>query len=175
FRLLVSVAVDHDCPGYPRNLVGECNRGDLGRPALHQSPQPRLLSSAVFLRVADDGHCAGDEQPSQVSIALLGDAAAPILAAGRVLLGHQPDPGGEIASRPERPPVADLGNQGGGDDRADAGNLLQPPARLAGAMPGQDALLDGPELGTDGAVLPCQHTENAPGQWGNSAIRTIRD
>src|SRR6266446_9248222 len=98
------------------------------------------LVSAMFLRIADDGHCAGDEQPSQVSIALLGDAAKPILAAGRVLLRHQPDPGGEIASRPERLPVADLGNQGGGDDRA-ARNLLQPPARLAGAMPGQDALL----------------------------------
>jgi CubicO group peptidase (beta-lactamase class C family) len=36
----------------------------------------------VLLRVADDGHCAGDQQPSQVSIALLGDAAEPVLAAG---------------------------------------------------------------------------------------------
>src|SRR5258705_10137639 len=126
----------------------------------------------MFLGIADDGHCAGVEQPPQVSLALLGDAAKPILAAGRVLLRHQPDPGGEIASRPERLPVADLGNQGGGDDRA-ARNLLQPPARLAGAMPGQDALLDGPELGTDGAVLPGQHTENTAGHWGNAAIRTI--
>src|SRR6266436_3993800 len=38
-----------------------------------------------------------------------------------------------------------------------------------------DPSLDGPELGTDGAVLPGQHTENTAGHWGNAAIRTIRD
>src|SRR5512137_1810895 len=146
--------MNHDGPGYPRNLVGKRDRGYLGRPARHQSAQPWPLVSAMFLRIADDGHRAGDEQPAQVSIALLGDAAESVLAASRVLLGHQPDPGGKIASRSERLPVADLGNQRGGDDRADARDLLQPPARLARAMPGQDFLLDGPELGAEGAVLP---------------------
>src|SRR6266446_10009012 len=36
-------------------------------------------------------------------------------------------------------------------------------------------LFYGPELGTDGAVLSGQHTENTAGHWGNAAIRTIRD
>jgi hypothetical protein len=36
--------------------------------------------------MADDGHRADDQQPSQVSIALLGDAVKPVLAAIRVLL-----------------------------------------------------------------------------------------
>jgi hypothetical protein len=54
-----------------------------------------------LLRVADDGHGAGNEQPSQVSIALLGDAPELILAAGRMLLGHQPNPSGKVAP-PER-------------------------------------------------------------------------
>src|SRR6478752_10678535 len=35
--------------------------------------------------VADDSHCPDDKQPPQVSIALLGDAAEPILATGAVL------------------------------------------------------------------------------------------
>jgi hypothetical protein len=47
----------------------------------------------VLAGVADNGHRADDQQPLQVSIALLGDAAEPIFAAGRVLLRHQPDPG----------------------------------------------------------------------------------
>src|SRR5882672_7969925 len=39
--------------------------------------------------MADNGDCAADEQPSYVSITLLGDAADPVLTAGRVLVRHQ--------------------------------------------------------------------------------------
>jgi len=67
--------------------------------------------------ISNDSHGAGDQQPSQVAIALLGDAAEPVLAAGRMLLRHQSNPGGKVASRAELPPVADLGNERGGDDR----------------------------------------------------------
>lgn len=42
----------------------------------------------------------------------------------------------------------------GGADRADAGDLHQPPARLTGAMLGYDALVDGCYLGADDAILP---------------------
>ena len=65
----------------------------LGRLALYQARQPRPLCRAVLLRVADHSHRAGDEQPSQVAIALLGYATETILAASRVLLRYQPDPG----------------------------------------------------------------------------------
>jgi hypothetical protein len=64
----------------------------------------------VLPRVANNGHGAGDEKPTQVAIALLGNAAEPFLAAGRVLLGHQTDPGRKIAPGAERTPVADLGD-----------------------------------------------------------------
>ena len=94
------------------------------------------LPLPCFLRIANDGHGTGDQQPSQVAIALLGDAAELVLAAGRMLLGHQPNPGGKVAPRAELLPVADLGNQGGGHDRADARDLLQATARFARAMPG---------------------------------------
>src|SRR5262245_57826475 len=99
-----------------------------------------MLLRAVFLRIADDGHGTGNEKPPQVSIVLLGDAAELVLATGRVLPRHQPDPGSQATSRAERLPVANLGNKGSGDDRPDTRNLVEPPAWFTGAMPGQDAL-----------------------------------
>ena len=66
-------------------------------------------------------------------------------------------------------------HEGGGDDRADTWDIFQPPARLARAMPGQDALPDGSDLGSDGAVLPRQHIENTAGSWGNPVIHYVRD
>src|SRR5438477_9717294 len=98
---------------------------------------------AVLSCVANDRHGAGDEQPSQIAIALLGNAAEPFLAAGRVLLGHQTDPSGKIAPRAERPPIADLRNQSRGDDGTNTWDLLEPPALFAGSVPSMDALVDG--------------------------------
>ena len=102
---------------------------------------------AVLSRVANDRHGAGDEQPSQIAIALLGNAAEPFLAAGRVLFGYQTDPGRKTAPRAECAPVADLGNQGRGDDRTNAGDLLEPSARFAGSVPSMDTLIDRCDLG----------------------------
>ena len=105
----VSLSANHDRPGHPRDLVGERNCRHLCRSAIHYSGEPRSFG-AVRSCVANDGHRAGDEKPSQIAIALFGDTAEPLLAAGRVLLGYQTDPGRKTAPRPKRPPVADLGN-----------------------------------------------------------------
>jgi len=56
-------------PSHARDLVGECNRRHLCRAAIHYSGEP---------------------MPSQIAIALFGDAAEPCFAAGRVLLGPVP-------------------------------------------------------------------------------------
>jgi hypothetical protein len=63
--------------------------------------------------------------------------------------------------RPEGIPVADLCNQCGGADRADAWDLRQPAARLTRTVQGHDALVDGCYLGADSTILPRQHIENA--------------
>jgi len=47
-RLAVSFAAGHDGPGDPGDLVGQGNGGQLGRPARHQPPQPRVLIGAVL-------------------------------------------------------------------------------------------------------------------------------
>lgn len=92
-----------------------------------------------------------------------------------MLLRHQSDPGRKTAPRGECLPVADLGDQCGGSDRADARDLRQPTARLAAAVQGHDALVDGCYLGADGTILPRQHFENAAHGEGHPAIRTTRD
>src|SRR5262249_18686165 len=97
-RLPVSLTTNHDGPGNPGYLVGQGDGGPLGRPRCHQPSQPGMLLRAVLLRIADDGHGTIDEQPPQVSIALLRNAAELVLAAARVLLRHQPDPGGQTSS-----------------------------------------------------------------------------
>ena len=79
-----------------------------------------------------------------------GDPAEPFLAAGRMLLGNKPDPGRQVASGRERLPITHLSNQGGGDDRANARDFLEPPAFFTRAMPGMDVLLDGSDLCRDG-------------------------
>src|SRR6266404_9032747 len=88
---------------------------------------------------------------------------------------HQPDPGCETASRGECLPVADLGNQCGGADRADAWDLRQPSARLTPAVQGHDALVNGCYLGADSTILPRQYLENAADGRGNPAISGVRD
>jgi hypothetical protein len=80
-------------------MFGERDDRHLGWSTFHQSAEPATPLGSVLARVADDGHRDDDQQPPQISIALLGDAPEPALAAGAVLLRHQPDPGRKTASR----------------------------------------------------------------------------
>src|SRR5437764_13579354 len=126
---------------------------------------------AVLSRVANDRHGAGDEQPSQIAIALLGNAAEPFLAAGRVLLGHQTDPSGKIAPRAEGAPVADLRNQGRGDDRTNAWDFLESSALLATSVPRMNALVDRCDLGAEAQVLARKKIEAKSGNRRNAIVR----
>jgi hypothetical protein len=109
--------------------------------ALHVMPHPRAerASRSRFLALAHPPTAGGC-------------AAADLLSAGR---SHAASNG------------ADLGNEGSGDDRTDAWNLFQPPARLARPAPGHDTPVDRSDLGSDGAVLTRQHIEYPAGRWGN--------
>ena len=66
------------------------------------------------------------EQGSQVLAATLGDAEEHGTLTARVLAGHEPDPGGEVASVLELGAVADGGDDGGGGLRSDPLNAGDP-------------------------------------------------
>ena len=69
-RLLEALSAHHHGPGHTCDLVGQRDSSDLDRPAFHNTRKPKPLR-AVLPRISDDRHGAGDEQPSQISIALL--------------------------------------------------------------------------------------------------------
>jgi hypothetical protein len=77
----------------------------------------------------------------------------PLLAAGRMLPGHEPNPGRQATSGRERLPITDFGDQCGGDDRTHARDVLEPSALFARSMPTMDLLLDDPDLRRDIRVL----------------------
>src|SRR5262245_32590273 len=110
-----------------------------------------------------------------MSIALLGDPAEPLFASGRVLSGHQADPCSETAPRRECLPITYFSQQCGGDDRANAGDFLQPPAFLTRAVPGMDTLLDRHDLCPDGRVLATKDAEAETRSRWNAIILLVSD
>ncbi len=60
----------------------------------------------------------------------------------RVLLRNEPDPGREVSPRSENVGIGNAGDQGRGQNWANARNLVEPPAHLAGAVPGGDAPIE---------------------------------
>src|SRR5262245_4815401 len=88
----------HHRPRHPGELVGQCDGRDLSGTPRQQRGEPRPMPGAVDLSVADDCECASRKQAAQIAIALFADAAELVLAAARVLLGDEPDPGREVPS-----------------------------------------------------------------------------
>src|SRR6516164_1340721 len=70
-----------------------------------------------------------------------------------MLPGNKPDPGRQVASGRECLPIAHLGDQCSSNDRADARNLLEPPAFFTRSVPGMDMLLNDPDLSHDSGIL----------------------
>ena len=83
-----------------------------------------------------------DQDATQIAIALFGDRPKFLFAAGRILSRHKSQPGRKITTRPERLQIGNDGGDGGCTQNADAGNGLEPLARIARAMQRYDPLLD---------------------------------
>ena len=78
--------------------------------------RPRI--AAAGRRIEDD--VGGlHKQGAQVLVAALGDFAELGAIAGRLLLGHEAEPGAEVATLLEAAAVTDRRHHGAGDDRAD--------------------------------------------------------
>ena len=76
-----------------------------------------------------------------------------------MLLGNKADPSCQASSGRECLPIAHLRDQGGGADRANAGDFLEPPAFFTRAVPSIDALIDGADLRRDRYVLAGKNIE----------------
>src|SRR5271169_2514239 len=90
-----------------------------------------------------------------------------------MLPGNETDPGCQIASGRERFPITHLGDQGSGDDRANAGDFLKPPAFFTAAVPGMDALFDGSYLCRDCCELASKNIEAEPRCCWNAIVLFI--
>src|SRR5262245_18065416 len=88
-RLLESLAAHHHGPRHACDFVSKCNGSDLDRSTPHQTSE-RKPFCAVLARISDDGHGVGDEQPAQMSIALLRDAPRLSLPPVECSLGTNP-------------------------------------------------------------------------------------
>jgi hypothetical protein len=92
-----------------------------------------------------------------------------------MLSGHQSNPGGETAARRERSPIPNLGNQRGSDDRANAGDFLQPPAFFTRPVPGVDVFLDRSDLGRYRCILASQNIEAQARSGCNPIVLLVSD
>src|SRR5215471_5667525 len=109
--------MSQDAPSNASELVGERNSEDVVMQPLLGRLEPRLEAVVLpALGLDQDNPCRLHEQDPQVAIAALGYLAEDGAVAGRVLLGDEPQPGGEIAAFRERIAAADCGHHRAGDD-----------------------------------------------------------
>src|SRR6478752_132897 len=102
-RSIVS-SLGHDRPSDARHLVGNGNGDKLGRLPGQQPHNPGMLLR-MLPGVSNNGCCTDDEQPSEIAISLLGDAAEPVLAPVECCRGTSP-----IHAAKSRPDLKSLGS-----------------------------------------------------------------
>src|ERR1700719_1540877 len=85
---------------------------------------------------ADDGACAVNQLAPEVVVGASSDAAESWLAPSGILSRHQPDPRCHLTARAKLSAIVNGGDDRCGDDRADAGQLREPPTNLIRAAQG---------------------------------------
>ena len=76
-----------------------------------------------------------------------------------MLFGNESDPGRQASPGRELFPITHFSDQGGGDHRTNARDLLEPPAFFTRATPGMDVLLEHSDLCRDYGVLAGKNIE----------------
>src|SRR4029453_697888 len=132
------------------------------------------MPAAVDLGIANDGQRASRKQTAQIAIALFADIAEALLARARMLLRHKPDPSRKVSPRSESLRVSDAGNQGGGQRRSHAGNLVEPLACLAGAMPSHDQTIELQNLRLQHMKLGAESGDACTCDLGQALVGCIR-
>ena len=87
---LIVLALGHDRPCHPGDLVGKRDGGDLGVAPRQQCCEPGPVLGAMDLGIADDGQCAGHKQEVQIAVTSFADTAEPVLAPLECCFGTRP-------------------------------------------------------------------------------------
>src|SRR5271170_6891534 len=96
--------------------------------------------------LSNNGCCTDDEQPSEIAISLLRDAAKPRLASRRVLPRHKSDPCCKITTGFKATRVCDSGSDGRGPDHAYPGHGLEAGTYIIGTMMDVNGAIQSPDL-----------------------------
>jgi hypothetical protein len=96
--------------------------------------------------MAHRGGGADDQQAAEIPVALLRYPAKARLAAGGLLLGCLPEPGGELPARRELRRIGDGRCDRSGGDDTNAGDSRQTLARLVSGMPGLQLAIECADL-----------------------------
>ena len=107
-HFLISFAPAQHGPGDARGRVGHREQHDVGRPAGEQAGEPGRADLLLASRPAEMGARTMHQQASDVAVSALGNMPEPLLAAARVLLRYQTQPGGDLARRAELNGIATL-------------------------------------------------------------------
>lgn len=123
FRRLFSgetefLAVVQYRPRQPKVSGGDGDRRFPVAASFDEAACPAAETVLLVSQTGQDGPTAHDQQAAQVGIPGLGDPAQACFAVAAVLAGHQPDPGGELASVLEVVAAAQTGDQRTGGGRA---------------------------------------------------------
>src|SRR5262249_29029424 len=137
--------------------------------------EPGPMPGAMDPGIADHGERASRKQAAQIAVALLADAAKPVLAPAGVLLRHEPDPGREVPPRSEGPGIGNTGDQRCCQRRTDTGDRIQPLARRVRSMPGNDASVELQDLGLQRPQLTAESRNTRTGHLGEPAVGWIGD
>src|SRR5207253_10238390 len=121
-----------NCPCDAGELVGERDRQHVVMQSLLGCLNPRAepIALPLLAQLDYDDPRRLDEEGSQIAIAALRYRTKDRAIAGRYLLGHQAEPGAEVAALRERIAGADRGHHRARDDWPDAWHRHQPLARL---------------------------------------------
>src|SRR5579872_447805 len=112
-------------PGDARQFISDRHYDFVVWSTLRQPPHPLPESSGVVLDAEQDRTSTMDQHAAQINIAALADAVQLLLAPGRVLPGHNPNPGREVPPATKGRAIADGGHGGGRDQRTEAGDLAE--------------------------------------------------
>src|ERR1700704_2298247 len=165
----IGLAGGEQSPGDAGELVGQGDGGLLGGLARQQLRQPRR-EQGVGADAPDHAACGDDQELAQIAIAGLGDGAQALLAAGRVLRWHEPDPGGELAAVLEAGRIAGRCEQRAGDDRTDLRDGGEAPAGLVARVPGGDLAIEPGDLRGGAAPLLDQRLQDRPDRRRNTLV-----